>query len=432
MSTLEDLPDLTDTSAVPETKSIFKGICINCVDTPNELNWYFESIYKDSQTGGILIWTIGFNNESKELLIQHGYYLTKNKEYGKLQLDNISVDTNQSGRSLQDQALLQSRKRYQDKIKEGYHSAIEKSLFKFPAQQATKYDPVNGNSFKEINLKRGIACQLKIDGIRGRFWKGPTGVECYSRKNNEYKYLNHIKKDIEELLLLLPDQCGIDTELYNHNMKFEEIISAIKTINHEHERNKDIVCYIFDIILPNVVFEKRVELLNNAYNIWKSSHLECKHICLLPHTIVHSAKDIDSIQQQSVFNGYEGLMIRKCIGITVGYTLDKLSRLQIEETWYKGNRNNNLMKYKNFNDDEGIIKAVKCGTGREENLAIFTIESKDGKLFDCRPKGSFEIRAKWYTSPELCIGKKYTYRYFELTDSGIPRFPCGVAFRDYE
>jgi hypothetical protein len=30
------------------------------------------------------------------------------------------------------------------------------------------------------------------------------------------------------------------------------------------------------------------------------------------------------------------------------------------------------------------------------------------------------------------VGKKLTVRYQELTDEGLPRFPVGVAFRDYE
>jgi DNA ligase-1 len=30
------------------------------------------------------------------------------------------------------------------------------------------------------------------------------------------------------------------------------------------------------------------------------------------------------------------------------------------------------------------------------------------------------------------IGKRLTVRYQELTDGGVPRFPVGVAVRDYE
>jgi DNA ligase-1 len=30
------------------------------------------------------------------------------------------------------------------------------------------------------------------------------------------------------------------------------------------------------------------------------------------------------------------------------------------------------------------------------------------------------------------VGKKLTIRFQELTDEGLPRFPVGIAFRDYE
>jgi DNA ligase-1 len=30
------------------------------------------------------------------------------------------------------------------------------------------------------------------------------------------------------------------------------------------------------------------------------------------------------------------------------------------------------------------------------------------------------------------VGKMLTVRYQEMTDIGVPRFPVGIAFRDYE
>jgi DNA ligase-1 len=124
--------------------------------------------------------------------------------------------------------------------------------------------------------------------------------------------------------------------------------------------------------------------------------------------------------------GYEGLIMRKFLG------MENPTQKQLEETWYKGNKNNNLIKYKKFIDDEGEIIAITSGKDREEGLAIFTILSKTGKTFECRPSGLFEQRAYYYQNPVEFIGKEYTYRYFELTDAGVPRFPVGISFRDYE
>ena len=90
------------------------------------------------------------------------------------------------------------------------------------------------------------------------------------------------------------------------------------------------------------------------------------------------------------------------------------------------------MKVKEFFDEEGSIIEVSDGEGREKGLALFNVRNNTGKLFNVRPKGNFSQRAFWFTHPEECIGKRYTYRYFELTEYGIPRFPVGIAFRDYE
>jgi DNA ligase-1 len=49
-----------------------------------------------------------------------------------------------------------------------------------------------------------------------------------------------------------------------------------------------------------------------------------------------------------------------------------------------------------------------------------------------RPRGTHEDRADLFKDGDSYIGKKLTVRYQELTEDGIPRFPVGIAFRDYE
>jgi DNA ligase-1 len=54
------------------------------------------------------------------------------------------------------------------------------------------------------------------------------------------------------------------------------------------------------------------------------------------------------------------------------------------------------------------------------------------KTFHCRPRGSRESRSELFQNGADYIGKKLTVRFQELTDERIPRFPVGIAFRDYE
>ena len=49
-----------------------------------------------------------------------------------------------------------------------------------------------------------------------------------------------------------------------------------------------------------------------------------------------------------------------------------------------------------------------------------------------RPRGTHEERRDLYKIAKSMVGKKLTVRFQELTEDGIPRFPVGIAFRDYE
>ena len=57
---------------------------------------------------------------------------------------------------------------------------------------------------------------------------------------------------------------------------------------------------------------------------------------------------------------------------------------------------------------------------------------KDGKTFKVTPNATVETRRDWFKKGKSLIGRKLTVEFFELTNKGIPRFPKGIAIRDYE
>ena len=92
-----------------------------------------------------------------------------------------------------------------------------------------------------------------------------------------------------------------------------------------------------------------------------------------------------------------------------------------------------MLKLKSFKDDEFEIVGFKEGKGNDKNTIIFTCKIKNSsKTFEVRPRGTRDERTKMFDNGNSYIGKKMTVKYFELTDEGIPRFPVGVAVRDYE
>jgi DNA ligase-1 len=91
-----------------------------------------------------------------------------------------------------------------------------------------------------------------------------------------------------------------------------------------------------------------------------------------------------------------------------------------------------LQKVKRFVDDEFEIIGGKDGSGRESGLVVFRCVTDSGLEFDVRPRGTHEIRAEMFKNLNEYLGKNLTVRYQELTDDGKPRFPVGLAVRDYE
>jgi hypothetical protein len=85
-------------------------------------------------------------------------------------------------------------------------------------------------------------------------------------------------------------------------------------------------------------------------------------------------------------------------------------------------------------DEEFEIVGVKEGEGKFEGLAIFRCKTAQGAEFDATPKGTDAERRAYYEQRAELVGKHLTVRFFEWTSSEppVPRFPIGIAVRDYE
>jgi DNA ligase-1 len=115
-----------------------------------------------------------------------------------------------------------------------------------------------------------------------------------------------------------------------------------------------------------------------------------------------------------------------------------------------GVRSTDLQKYKEFEDAEYRVVGFKEGDGLEKGCVIWICETSlapqetraspnevrlaTGKSqnFAVRPRGTHEARAALMAEADRYVGQMLTVRYQELTTDGIPRFPVGITFRDYE
>ena len=97
-----------------------------------------------------------------------------------------------------------------------------------------------------------------------------------------------------------------------------------------------------------------------------------------------------------------------------------------------GKRSANLQKVKTFLDGEYPIIGFTDGTGGETGCVIWECSTPDRRTFRVRPRGTQEDRKVLFRNGSNYIGQQLTVRYQELTDDGVPRFPVGIAIRNYE
>lgn len=413
----EEIQELISESAFDDFEEISPSD-----DPPSEpgSRWAFPPMYRLSQTEGTSYWRVGFDGTTNELVTEYGLETTSTGQKGKFQVSRRVLYINNLHKVILSKALQDVRKEYQDKIHEGYSDEAGKVIDLPRAQAGHPYK----DQLKPNHFTRGVAIQPKLDGIRARCWRKEGKVIIYSKEFHPFSWFESIREDLNILFNYLPSGVGLDGELYSHEMTFQKLTSVVKTQKTKHPLNDVVQYYIFDLILLQTDLETRTDILKKAY-LKATQEQSLPHLVLLDHAIIHDKNLIKEYLDAYIYYGYEGIVMRKVLGTAT-------KKREIEETWYKPGKNNNLLKLKTFKDEEGTVVDILEGEGRETGLAIIRIKDKRGNVFDVRPRGSFEKRKKWFQEKSNYIGARYTFRYQDLSDTGVPRFPVGIAFRDYE
>lgn len=124
---------------------------------------------------------------------------------------------------------------------------------------------------------------------------------------------------------------------------------------------------------------------------------------------------VEQEAKKAVEEGYEGLMLRA-------------ADLPVENK-----RGKFLLKVKTFKDTEAKLTGYTEGTGKYEGgLGALICQLPSGKTFEVGSGFSDKQRRDLYWEFEqkpTCPEKIVSFKYFELTDDGIPRFPIFRGFR---
>lgn len=227
----------------------------------------------------------------------------------------------------------------------------------------------------------------KLDGVRA-YW---NGARLISRLGNEL----HAP---DWFIAGLPGH-PLDGELFLARKSFQRTVAIVRR-QDKSDHWKQIRFVIFDAPGHAGPFEERLELLQALpAHPWAAAHphLRCQG---LRHLKDELAK-IESL-------GGEGLMLRQ------------------PESKYVVGRSSTLLKVKSFKDDEAVVLEHQAGTGRHRGrLGALLVRLADGTEFSIGTGFSDKERE----SPPA-IGATVVFRYQELSDGGVPRFPSFFAVRE--
>jgi DNA ligase-1 len=270
-------------------------------------------------------------------------------------------------------------------VKLGYDSALKRARTMWENQKEIPILPMLANKWEDRHkyISEPFYVQPKIDGVR-LLVSNKGGI---SRTGKIVHGTEHLGKGLKEGEYL-------DGECYDPNKTFEEITSLFKTNPKALEFH---VFDYFDTNQPDLTFDQRLERVT-VETRW-----------------VKTKKDLPIVHKQYMDAGYEGTMIREPSSV---YEI--------------GKRSNYLLKLKDFKTDEYKVIGMRECTGKDVGTPTWVCLTENGQEFTVRPEGTQEKRREMFKNGDKYIGKMLTVKYQNLTDLGVPRFPVGIAFRDYE
>jgi ATP-dependent DNA ligase len=262
-----------------------------------------------------------------------------------------------------------------------------------------------------------VITQPKLDGLRCVASSKGEAVACTSRNHKEYVFLIALKALLRTVLLALTAEigpCALDGELYTHALAFEKITSIGRKSKTPDPDENQLQYWLFDLITTQpLTYAERWQLLRkHIYSAeLEELLLSPEPLRLLPYDEARADADIHQHHDRYVQLGFEGLMVRT------------------PSAPYQHKRTRELLKLKNFYDEEATVVGAEEGEGVEVGCVVWVLTDAQGRRFKARPRGSHERRRQQYLDRDQYLGRQLTIRYQEKTADGIPRFPVGIDFR---
>ncbi|MGE0535185.1 MAG: DNA ligase [Pirellulales bacterium] len=226
----------------------------------------------------------------------------------------------------------------------------------------------------------------KLDGVRA-YWDGRRFL---SRQGNRFHAPNWFVQGF-------PSQ-PLDGELWIGRRRFQRTVSIVRRQDHS-DLWRELRYLVFDAPAVAGPFEARLEFARQS--------LAQKQPLFAKVLEQQRCQGVDHLQRELArieLLGGEGLMLRE------------------PGSHYVAGRSTSLLKVKTFHDAEARVIGHQPGNGRHQGrLGALLVELADGTQFAVGT--GFTDRQR---EQPPAIGSLITFRYQELTDGGVPRFPSFV------
>lgn len=364
-------------------------------------------LFKKTATGATQEWQIFYNN---------GEYHTVSGQTDGKKITNTPTrckgkNVGKKNETTADaQAELEARAKWQKKRDEGYIDDVDALDGAMPL----RYDPMLAKDYSDYadKLAFPVYTQPKLDGLRCVV----TRQGVFSRQWKPFATLQHIKDALQPVFDKYPELLAVDGEMYSHKLKdkFEEIVSIVKQPKASaadiEKCKKSIQYHVYDIVTKsNIDFKQR----RADYN-YLVREINSPYISAVTTLCAGNQEELDKAYQGYMAEGYEGQMIR---------------------TWnslYQHKRTKDLLKRKDFHENEYEIVGYKEGKGSREGCIILRLAMSDGKEFDSVPVGGIEYQRRLWTRRLDILGMQATVKYQNLSSDGIPRFNNTIKIRTKE
>lgn len=229
----------------------------------------------------------------------------------------------------------------------------------------------------------------KLDGVRA-YWDGTTFI---SRLGNAFHAPDWFIADLPKTPL--------DGELWGGRKKFQHTVGIVKRQDKPPEW-KTLRYLVFDAPKHGGTFEERLAHMRETIGDGK-----LKFATAHPHEVCRDVAHLKTELARVEALGGEGLMLRK------------------PGSKYEAGRSHTLLKVKSFHDAEARVLEHAPGTGKHKGrLGALVCELEDGTVFHVGT--GFTDKEREHPP---AVGAVITFRYQELSEGGVPRFPSYVGER---